>query len=194
MLRVIALTLTSSLLLLTAPPVRADAIPDQPPCPAGATRVIDGHQVIYCRPDTCEADADCASGACRAAGLCVVAVTASIATSFPAMPGEPMREVSYRDARAVCSDGTPCASGACEMARRCAAPEAPASAAPAGDPPPNVPAAAPSSTPPRASSAATSDDDEGGCSAGAGARPGPLAVGLALVVFGVLCRRRATAR
>lgn len=146
------------LLLMLPAPALADAIPRQPPCPPGSTRVIDGHQVIYCDPSGC--DEDCA---CRPMGLCVEEVTREISSSFPAMPGDTMRTVRWRDARSSCEAGSTCPGGtACEVAPRCAAETA--------DHEPDAPPAA--EAPPEEAATPVAEGDEadegGGCAASAG--------------------------
>jgi hypothetical protein len=159
--------LAVTLVLSACASARADAIPPQPPCMDGAERRIDGHEVIYCAPNTCRSDTDCTEGrVCRDAGLCIAHVTRSVAQSFPAMPGEPMVEVSYDEATSVCAPGSACAVGSCVTARRCVA--RPASLPPSS---PSAPSAAP-------------DAPGSGC----GAAPGTSAArsgGLALPLFGL---------
>jgi len=146
---------------LWAPVVSADAIPEQPECPVGASRQIDGHEVIYCKPTTCS-DAPCRDGeSCARRGLCVRDVSRRVASTFPPMPDDPGHEVRYREALGTCSDSTQCSDGAvCELVDRCG---------PRSDEP---------------ETGETSQEESGGCRVG-----GHADTGIALLVLALVCRR-----
>ncbi len=172
------------LLLMLPAPALADAIPRQPPCPPGSTRVIDGHQVIYCDPSGC--DEGCA---CRPMGLCVVEVTREVSSSFPAMPGDTMRTVRWRDAVSTCEAGSTCPGGtACEVAPRC-----PGETAAADETAPTADEAPTDDDPPpeaRAASAARAEPEEGGGGCAVGGQSRSLLAALALAGLALVRRRR----
>jgi hypothetical protein len=188
------LTQTAWLAFLLVPTtVRADAIPPQPPCPMGSERVIDGHEVIYCRPTTCGSDADCAGGSdCAPRGVCVAQITRRVASTFPPEPGDPGHEVSWTDVVGPCDASGGCAGGAtCETARRCGprgTPSARGSEPVESEPGPSAGASGSSESaaaePPR-------EPPSAGCSASRAPRPkAALPLLVASIALGVLALRR----